>query len=971
MEKFLKKYAISDSAAEGMTTEKAEAYQAQHGYNEIIAPEVSKFWIFVGMFRGTMPYMLETALVVAAVVGDTPDAIIIAVMLTANGLLGFKEEMECLEALAKLTQTMESKVTCVRDGVGLSIPTRLLVPGDIIMLINGLLVPADCNWFKGDQLAIDTAALTGEGIPRKYPSDDYGEKIQSGATVVAGEAYGIVTATGTDTEIGGMTAEIQKDKAKGKQLSVFEDRVMLSVKIIIVVSVIICIFIFVQQGIANHEFTAVLYKKNLLTVLSVIIAAIPIALPIVLNVTMSLGAGKMASHFKAIVTSIPALQDIASMSVLCSDKTGTLTTAKMTIIHDKIWCNTNFTPKDVGFYAMLASSRDKKEDAVDRTVVKYFDKEFGPGGQDLVSEYTKTGGMGFNAVYKRVVVDLVHPKIGKIRVAKGLASKVVDTEDGSVDDADEQWKVDDYKNVMEQVKTTDKGLAQAGYKTLGVAIKINDNPWVFCGILPMMDPPRGDSKQTVERLRVAGIKTKMITGDHLNIAIETARQVAIGPRIFAGSEVRAGTQTSKQNIYDADGFAQVLPSDKREVVEVLKNHHGLVVGMTGDGVNDAPALSAAQCGVAVDDATDAAKNAAAIQLRAPGLSAIYFAVVESRRIFRKLKSYVTYRFAASIQIVVCLSILILASNCAINPTYIIMLALFNDLTMLPIAYDAQCASLNPDNPDVRKILFMSAAFGLMETMFTLFFAYAIGPSNMTKAFLSIPVGNVPGIGQTGCFSPAVNPDDANPASKAIQSAIWLQMFVAAEILIFSARSPTYFSLYQLPAGSLFASVMIGCILASVLANVTPYFGGLPGQDIFLIWVYDLVVLVIIDCIKVKLLQFLNEETEVLPDEVFRLPTEDEEEDEELAQANAMVHPDDKMTTRESAAAVRMTKSQPGGVERLSQVGGQRPSQVLRSSIAGRGSVSSRAQGSQDLRYSSVGTKGSLRPVTPANARAGY
>jgi len=821
-------------------------------------------------------------------------------------------------------------------------------------------------------LGIDTAALTGEGIPRKYPSDDYGEKISCGATVLSGEAYGLITAIGMETEIGSMTSEIQKDKAKGKQLSVFEDRVMLSVKIIIVVSFIICVLIFVQQGIANHEFTATLYKKNLLTVLSVIIAAIPIALPIVLNVTMSLGAGKMATHFSAIVTSIPALQDIASMSVLCSDKTGTLTTAKMTIIHDKVWCNESFTPKDVGFYAMLASSRDKKEDAVDRTVVKYFDKQFGPAGAEMVNEYTKTGGMGFNAVYKRVVVDLKHPKIGNIRVAKGLSTKVVDTTDGSTDDAEEQWKVDNHVNVMKEVKIIDKQLAQSGYKTVGVAIKINDKPWVFCGILPMMDPPRGDSKQTVQSLKKAGIKTKMITGDHLNIAIETARQVAIGPKIFAGSEVRVGTNTAKQNIFDADGFAQVLPSDKREVVEVLKSFHKLVVGMTGDGVNDAPALSAAQCGVAVDDATDAAKNAAAIQLRSPGLSAIYFAVVESRRIFRKLKSYVTYRFAASIQIVVCLSILILASDCAINPTYIIMLALFNDLTMLPIAYDNQCASQNPENPDVGKILFMSTSLGLMETFFTLFFAYTIGPSNATKAYLSIPSGYSPILGITGCYSTEVNPDDALPTSKAIQSAIWLQMFIAAEILIFAARAPSYFSLYQTPAPSLFFSVFMGCVLVSVLCNCFMYFGGLPAQDIVLIWIYDLVCLIIIDCAKVKLLQFLGEETATLPDEIFRPPAPEVEEDEEIAAHNDMLPDDQKMTTRESAAAVRMTKAQPGGMDRMSLVdpNSVRASISRGSTISGRSSVSARAGGATDLRHSAVATGGSLRPYTPASARAG-
>ncbi len=809
--------------------------------------------------------------------------------------------------------------------------------------------------------------MTGEGIPRKYPSDDYGNQIKCGATVVSGEAYGIVTAIAFDTEIGSMTAAIQADKAKGKVLSVFESNVMLTVKIIIIASCVMCLIIFVQQGIALHEFRGSLIKKDLLTVLSIIIAAIPIALPIVLNVTMSLGAGKMASHFSAVVTNIPALQDIASMSVLCSDKTGTLTTAKMTINHSMIWTNDQFTVKDVGFYAMLASSRDKKEDAVDRCVVKYYDLQF-PQGQAMLDEYTKVGGMGFNPVYKRVVVDLKHPKLGTIRVAKGLSTKVVDTANGGVDDADEQWKVQDHEKVMAAVKVTDKRLADAGYKTVGVAIKINDKPWMFVGILPMMDPPRPDSAQTILNLKKAGIRTKMITGDHLNIAIETARQIGLGRRIFPGEDVRQGSETAKQNILDADGFAQVLPSDKREVVEVLKNFHKLVVGMTGDGVNDAPALSAAQCGVAVDDATDAAKNAAAILLLSPGLSAIYHGVVESRRIFRKLKSYITYRFAASIQIVLCLSILIFASNCSINPTYIILLALFNDLTMLPIAYDSQCASKNPENPDVKKILFMSASLGLLETFFTILFAYGINASGLSKSYLDVEM----------CADiTVINPDESNPYSKAIQGAIWLQMFIAAEILIFSARAPTVFSLYLMPSPYLMVSVIIGCIIASGMANLYMSFGGLPAQDIFLIWLYNIIALIIIDFIKVKILQFLGESTEVLPDEVYEPPKREDHMDEEMKAHNDLLPDDMKMTTRESAIAVRATKATPGGSERMSVIDQNfiraslaRQSQSAKSS---RGSISSLAHasgagGSTDLRHSHVSTGGSLRPNTPASAR---
>jgi len=971
MKRWLEKYGISPEKAEGMTSAQAQAYQEQHGFNELPTVEVSKWVIFISQFMGTMPYMLEISLIVCLVVQDWIDAIIISCMLICNGGLGFKEECECLEALEKLTQSMETKVTVQRDGMGQSLPTRELVPGDIVLLLGGLQVPADILWFKGDQLAIDTAAMTGEGIPRKYPSDNYGNKIECGTTVAAGEAYGIVHAIGMDTEIGATTAEIQQDKAKGHVPSVFEERVMLSVKIIIMVSLVICVCIFIQQGITNNELTSRLYKKDLLAVLSVIIAAIPIALPIVMNVTMSLGAAKMATDFAAVVTNIPALQDIASMSVLCSDKTGTLTTAKMTINHDMVWCNDKFTAKDVGFYAMLASSRDKKEDAVDRTVVKYFDKQFGPAGQAMCDEYTKTGGMGFNPIYKRVTVNLTHPKLGSLKIAKGLATKVVDTEDGGKDDAEEQWLVADIDTVRPNVRDMDKQLSSSGYKTLGVAIKINDQPWTFCGILPMMDPPREDSAKTVMDLAKAGIKTKMITGDHLNIAIETARQIGIGKAIYPGSEVRSGLETAKQNILAADGFAQVLPSDKREVVEVLKTTHGLVVGMTGDGVNDAPALSAAQVGVAVDDATDAAMNAAAILLRAPGLSAIYSGVVESRRIFRKLKSYVTYRFAASIQIVVCLSVLTVASNCAINPTFIIFLALFNDLTMLPIAYDYQKASTTPENPDVNKILFMSASLGLMESFATLLFSYGVGSSNLSKAFLTVQACPYPLPGES--FKTPFDPDDAPPMSIAIQGAIWLQMFVASELLIFSVRAPGRMGTSLGPSPYLVASVLGGCFLATLVACVMPYFGKIPFVDAVLIWIYDIVILIFIDLIKIKLLSFLGENSETLPDEIYIPPKREDEDDEEIQAINLTVPDDQKMTTRESAAAYRMTKELPGGMERLSQVDGGRASAARGSVSGGRASVASRAAStgnhSSDLRNSYVTTGGSLRPHTPASRAA--
>lgn len=862
---------------------------------------------------------------------------------------------------------MEQKIATLRDGKAEHINTRLLVPGDVVLLIGGCQVPADIEWMEGDVLSVDTAALTGEPLPRKYPSEEYGKLILCASTIRAGEAYGIVRKTGIHTEIGGANADIMKDKATTK-VSVFEARVLLAVKIIIVISLIDVLIIFLIQGFVRGEFKDGI-RDNLLTCLSIIIAAIPVALPIVMQVTMALGAGKMASEYDSVVTSLPALQDISSMTVLCSDKTGTLTTAKISIHAESVWCTGTFTKQDVALYAGLASSRDKKEDAIDRSVIQHFDRVFGPSGIALTNEYTKVRNVGFNPIYKRVLYEYTHPKIGRITIAKGLPNKVLDTADGGVDDAADQWKVQDAEKLKETVKKVDFDFSKAGYKTLGIVVKINDGPFVYCGILPMLDPPRHDTAQTIKNLVNAGIEVKMITGDHLNIAKETARLIGMGTNIYPGEATRDGSQEGHDIIRRAHGFAQVLPRDKREVVLVLRNVFNQVCGMTGDGVNDAPALSAAQCGVAVDDATDAAKNAAAIILTSPGLSAIYSAVVESRRIFRKLKAYVTYRFAATIQIVCVLTLLIFISNCSINATYIIILALFNDITMLPIAYDRQQASANPENPDVVKMLSMSASLGVTETIFSMIFAYGCDGSGLFEG--DYPITDCP---------------------KSTQAAIWLQMFISAELLIFVTRAPKLIIFSLPPSIPLFCSVLTGCMICSLMAGLSKYFGGLQITDIVLIWCFDLIGFGLLDFLKVAILAFFDEKTDVLPDQVETGSVSDKpakghkkdiEHGHDLPSSNQ-----EEEFTRASMSANRLTEwaihnnerlsTMEGGPTRPSQVGKMKPRmssanmvtpdtiKSARESFAGRLSVSHAvpASGGAELRPSFIG--GSIRPNVPAN-----
>lgn len=832
---------LADERA-GLTTAEAEALYETVGYNELPHVEVSLYYLFFVQFTGLMPYVMEVCCILALAVQDWPDFAIVAAIVITNASLGFHEEMKAKASLDELTSKMEQKIAVLRDGKAENMLTRLLVPGDVILLVGGCSVPADVEWIEGDILAIDTAALTGEPLPRKYPSEDHGKLILAGCTVREGEAYAVVRKTGINTEVGGAQAEIMKDKSTTKQ-SVFEHGVLQAVKVICLISLIDVLIIFFVQGIVRDQFfTAV--STDILTCLSIMIAAVPVALPLVLQVTMALGAGKMAREFSAVVTSLPALQDISSMTILCSDKTGTLTTARISIIADKLWLNTGFTADDLALYGALASNRDKKEDAIDRSVIGFFDKTAPEALQNAAKEYTKTRSVGFNPIYKRVLWEYSHPVHGTVTIAKGLPIKVIDTEDGNKDDAVDQWKVEGFETLIPTVVVVDKNFSKAGYKTLGVSVKVNNGPFKFVGILPMLDPPRHDTAQTIKNLVDAGIRVKMCTGDHLNIAIETARLIGMGTNIQKGEVTRVASQTTNELIWDADGFAQVMPRDKREVVLVLRNEFKQVVGMTGDGVNDAPALSAAQCGIAVDDATDAAKNAAAIILTSPGLSAIYSAVVESRRIFRKLKSYVVYRFSATIQIVVVLTILIYVADCSINSLFIILLALFNDLSMLPVAYDSQVASAMPEKPNVPQLLIFSSTMGLIQTGLSLLWAFVSYRTFIFRSNFNI-----------------------YECSTQAQGGVWVQLFLSTEWLIFITRSPNFVFLSPPPSLLLFVSVFLFCFLVSILACAAGFFGKLYVSDVAIMWGYNCLCFLVLDFTKMAYFHVIHESSAILPDEV--------------------------------------------------------------------------------------------------------
>lgn len=432
-----------------------------------------------------------------AVAQDYVDFAIVCGMLLVNGCLGFREEYHAKKSLDELANSIEATITVLRDGgKAIEIPTTELVPGDIAFLVGGTIIPADIKWLRGDEMSIDTAALTGEPVPRKYPSEEYGDILLSGTTVKAGECYGQVTATGTNTEIGKAQQDVMKDKAV-KVESVFYQKIMFVVQAVILASLFIVIAVLLVLGLAYDGFTAD-PKETVLSALSIMIAAIPIALPLVLQVNMALGAAFLAKHHNAIVTSIPALQDIASMSILCSDKTGTLTTAKMSIIPDSIHAAEGFEKEDVLLFASLCSNPDKKDDPIDRATLQAFEKD--EAGKKKLEEigYKQESVIGFNPEVKRTI-GFVRKKDGNVMtIAKGLPAKIVDTSAGGLDSGEIQWKCEKAgeKAFVAALEKKGKELSKAGYKTIAVAIyegdaREADAPvFSFVGLLPMIDPPR-------------------------------------------------------------------------------------------------------------------------------------------------------------------------------------------------------------------------------------------------------------------------------------------------------------------------------------------------------------------------------------------------------------------------------------------------------------------------------------------------
>ena len=670
------------SSPEGLTQAEAQKRLTQYGPNEIEEKKNNPFLQFLTYFWGPIPWMIEAAVILSAVARHWPDFGIILVLLLANAVVGFWEEHQAGNAIAALKAKLAVTTRVKRDGKWTTPAPRELVPGDVIRLRLGDIVPADARLLEGDSVEVDQSALTGESLPATRKP---GEAVFSGSIIRQGEIDGMVYATGANTYFG-KTAQLVQE---AHTVSHFQRAVLKIGDYLIILAATLVVVTIIVGLFRGDPILTTLQFALVLTV-----AAIPVAMPTVLSVTMAVGARLLAKK-EAIVTRLAAIEELAGVDVLCSDKTGTLTQNKLTL-GDPF--SVNDIPADQVILCAALASRAEDKDTIDMAVLA------GLKDDQVLKDYPVLHFQPFDPVHKRTEAAVKAADGHEFKVTKGAPQVILEL---SVDAGQVKGAVEEAINEF----------ATRGFRSLGVARAEGQGPWQFLGVLPLFDPPREEAKATIATARQMGVDVKMVTGDQVAIARETAEKLGMGANILDasgfGDTKHHETARLAESIEEADGFAQVFPEHKFHIVDVLQQR-GHIVGMTGDGVNDAPALKKADCGIAVSGATDAARAAASIVLLTSGLSVIIDAIKESRKIFQRMNSYAMYRIAESLRVLFFMALAILVFNFyPLTAVMIVMLALLNDGAILSIAYDNVHYRDKPEAWNMRLVLGVSTVMGVI------------------------------------------------------------------------------------------------------------------------------------------------------------------------------------------------------------------------------------------------------------------
>ncbi|KAF9982247.1 hypothetical protein BGZ75_006370 [Mortierella antarctica] len=804
----------------GLTHEQAAARLKTFGPNELVEVKKSQILKFLSYFVGPIAFLIQLACIISAIVKDWFNFFIILGLLFLNAIIGYVEEARAESAVDALRQTLALKTRCWREGHLMELDTSCLVPGDVIVLRLGDIVPADAKLLGIDasgadtdgDLLVDQSALTGESLAVRKKK---GDEVYSSTVVKQGQQRAIVAKTGIKTYIG-MAAHLiatTQDEGHFQKIIGRIGNFLIFFTLVLVVLIIIIQFINFRDDPVRGQ-----VLKILGPVLILAVAAIPVGLPTVMAVTMAVGARGLAAK-QVIVKRLAAVEEMSSLSILCSDKTGTLTLNELTF--DEPYLCEGYSATDLLLYSYLASefgANDPIEVAVRQAAELQVPVLRNRVATNKVPGYEISHFVPFNPSVKYTQATVRDLQQGTtFKVAKGAPQVIIKLVGG-----------DDAAAVRAYVT-----MAKRGLRALGVARTVagTDDQWTLVGLAAMLDPPRPDSAETIARCQRMGITVKMVTGDQQIIAKEVSRRLGLGRVILDASHLSDASiseEVASERFYKADGFAEVTPEHKFRIVDALQKR-GLLVGMTGDGVNDAPALKKANVGIAVHGCTDAARSAADIVLLAPGLSTITEGILASRAIFQRMRSYALYRITSTVHFLMFFFVVVLVYDWTLPARLLILICILNDLATLVIAVDNAQISPLPDKWRVGQLIFLSCFLGVLLTglSFGHFFYF-----RNTHGYLPYPEAS------------------GDSVDRRLDSIMYLHISSAPHFLIFSTRLTGYF--WESVPSLMFTGVIVG---TQVIALVMVIFGWLtpavPVGQALSVFAISFVSCVVLDFIKVQ------------------------------------------------------------------------------------------------------------------------
>ncbi|KAH9798549.1 Plasma membrane ATPase [Citrus sinensis] len=808
---------------EGLTSDEGAHRLHVFGPNKLEEKKESKILKFLGFMWNPLSWVMEAAAIMAIALAngggrdpDWQDFVGIIVLLVINSTISFIEENNAGNAAAALMANLAPKTKVLRDGRWSEQDASILVPGDVISIKLGDIVPADARLLEGDPLKIDQSALTGESLPvTKNPYDE----VFSGSTCKQGEIEAVVIATGVHTFFGKAAHLVDSTNQVGhfqKVLTAIGNFCICSIAVGIVAEIII------MYPVQHRK-----YRDGIDNLLVLLIGGIPIAMPTVLSVTMAIGSHRLSQQ-GAITKRMTAIEEMAGMDVLCSDKTGTLTLNKLTVDRNLIEVFAKGVEKEHVILLAARASRTENQDAIDAAIVGMLadPKEARAGVREVHF-------LPFNPVDKRTALTYIDSDGNWHRASKGAPEQILAL-------------CNCREDVRKKVHAVIDKFAERGLRSLGVARqeipeKTKESPgapWQLVGLLPLFDPPRHDSAETIRRALNLGVNVKMITGDQLAIGKETGRRLGMGTNMYPSSSLLGQDKDASiaalpvdELIEKADGFAGVFPEHKYEIVKRLQERKH-ICGMTGDGVNDAPALKKADIGIAVADATDAARSASDIVLTEPGLSVIISAVLTSRAIFQRMKNYTIYAVSITIRIVLGFMLIALIWKFDFSPFMVLIIAILNDGTIMTISKDRVKPSPQPDSWKLKEIFATGVVLGSYLAIMTVVFFWLMRKTDFfSDAF--------------GVRSLRTRPDE-------MMAALYLQVSIISQALIFVTRSRSW-SFIERPGLLLATAFVIAQLVATFIAVYANWsFARIEGCGwgwAGVIWLYSLVTYFPLDILK--------------------------------------------------------------------------------------------------------------------------